>query len=100
SGQTRHQFLGCALRADGPIAHPGEMLDQEIDDAITEPAHFIARKLEARRDWMFAHASVVAGIGDPGKCELFPAGISDPGYSYGLKSIVSPEPSIVTDILE
>jgi hypothetical protein len=30
----------------------------------------------------------------------FAAGITDPGYNYGPKSIVSPEPVIVTDILE
>lgn len=41
SGQTRDQFLGRALCANPPLAHPGEMLDQHIDDAITEPAHFV-----------------------------------------------------------
>jgi hypothetical protein len=40
--QTRHQFVGRALGADRPFAHPREMLDQCVDHAITEPAHFIA----------------------------------------------------------
>ena len=50
SGQTRHQFVGRALRADGPIAHPGEMLDQDIDNAISEPLHLSSGKLKSRRD--------------------------------------------------
>jgi len=55
-----------------------------------------------RRIPVLAHPSVVAGIGDPGKREhvLITAGVTDPGSSYGLRSIVSPEPVIVTDIFE
>src|SRR5947209_11056145 len=37
--------VGRTLGANRVIAHFGEMFDEQIDDAITEPAHFVRGKL-------------------------------------------------------
>jgi hypothetical protein len=66
------------------------MLDKQINDAVTELPHIVARKLDLRGGWFSGHAGIVGRF-----CEtpivvagsLIPvarrtrAGIIDPGYS-------------------
>ena len=57
-GQACHQFVGLTLRADGPVSHGRKMLNEQIDDAITEPLHLVRRQFQPRWSSFLVHAAL------------------------------------------
>ena len=48
TGEAGQHFIRSSFRADGTVAHSGEVLDEEIDYAIAELLHLLGRKFKAR----------------------------------------------------